>query len=72
VYFGVMYILNQCLGLMTPPVGAVLNVISTVGKMPMAKVVWGVWPFLLAQTGVMVLLIAVPDIVLVPLKWLTQ
>jgi len=72
VYFGVMYILNQCLGLMTPPVGAVLNVISTVGKMPMAKVVWGVWPFLLAQTGVMILLIAVPDIVLVPLKWLTQ
>ena len=72
VYFGVMYILNQCLGLMTPPVGAVLNVISTVGKMPMAKVVWGVWPFLLAQTGVMILLIAVPDIVLVPLKWLTH
>jgi TRAP transporter, DctM subunit len=60
VYFGVMYILNQCLGLLTPPVGAVLNVISTVGKMPMNKVVWGVWPFLLAETGVMALLSRLP------------
>ena len=72
VYFGVMYILNQCLGLMTPPVGAVLNVISTVGKMPMSKVVNGVWPFLLAETGVMVLLVIFPEIVLVPLKWLLR
>lgn len=38
MYFGVVYILNQCLGLITPPVGAVLNVISTIGKMPMNKV----------------------------------
>ncbi len=72
VYFGVLYILNQCLGLLTPPVGAVLNVISTVGKMPMNKVVWGVWPFLLAETGVMALLVVFPDIVLLPLKWMTR
>ena len=36
------------------------------------EVITGVWPFLMAQTGVMILLIAVPDIVLVPLKWLTH
>ena len=72
VYFGVVYILNQSLGLLTPPVGAVLNVISTVGKMPMNKVVQGVWPFLLAETGVMALLIAFPEIVLLPLKWMTR
>ena len=71
VYFGVMYIMNQCLGLITPPVGAVLNVISTIGKMPMNKVVKGVSPFLLAQTAVMFLLIAFPAIVLVPLHWMT-
>ena len=56
----------------TPPVGAVLNDISTVGKMPMNKVVWGVWPFLLAETSVMALLIAFPEIVLLPLKWMTR
>ena len=71
VYFGVMYIMNQCLGLITPPVGAVLNVISTIGKMPMNKVVTGVSPFLCAQMGVMFLLIAFPAIVEVPLAWMT-
>jgi tripartite ATP-independent transporter DctM subunit len=72
VYFGVLYILNQSLGLITPPVGAVLNVISTIGKMPMNKVAGGVLPFLVAQTTVLALLVIFPDIVLLPLKWMTQ
>ena len=71
VYFGVVYILNQCLGLITPPVGAVLNVISTIGKMPMNKVVGGVLPFLLAESVVMFLLVFFPSIVMVPLQWMT-
>ena len=70
VYFGVVYILNQCLGLITPPVGAVLNVICSIGRMPMNKVIVGVLPFLLAETAVLFLLIMFPDIVLVPLKFL--
>ncbi len=72
VYFGVMYILNQCLGLITPPVGAVLNVISSIGKMPMSKVVGGVAPFLLAESLVMVILILFPQLVLVPLSWMVK
>ena len=71
VYFGVVYILSQCLGLLTPPVGAVLNVISTVGKMPLSQVIWGVWPFLLAETAVLASLVAFPDIVIVPMRWMT-
>jgi tripartite ATP-independent transporter DctM subunit len=71
VYFGVVYILNQCLGLLTPPVGAVLNVISTVGRMPLTDVIRGVWPFLLAETIVMALLVLFPSLVLVPLRWMT-
>lgn len=72
VYFGVLYILNQCLGLITPPVGAVLNVISTIGKMPVSRVVVGVWPFLLAETAVMFLLVIFPEIILTPLAWMTR
>ena len=72
VYFGVLYILNQCLGLITPPVGAVLNVISTIGKMPVSKVVVGIWPFLLAETAVMFLLVIFPEIILTPLAWMTR
>ena len=71
VYFGVVYILSQCLGLLTPPVGAVLNVISTVGKMPLSQVIWGVWPFLLAETCVLAILVAFPDVVIVPMRWMT-
>lgn len=70
VYFGVMFIMNNCIGLITPPVGVVLNVVSGVGRIPLGRVTIGVWPFLLAQTIVLLLLVIFPDIVLVPARWL--
>jgi tripartite ATP-independent transporter DctM subunit len=72
VYFGVLYIINQSLGLLTPPVGSVLNVISTVGRMPMNRVVQGVWPFLASEIAVMFFLIFFPGVVLLPLQWMTR
>ena len=71
VYFGVLFIMNNTIGLITPPVGIVLNVVSGVSKIPLADVVRGCWPFLVAQTGVLFLLVLFPQLVLVPLKWLT-
>ncbi|MES5100271.1 TRAP transporter large permease subunit [Agrobacterium sp. BA1120] len=70
VYFGVMFIMNNCIGLITPPVGVVLNVVSGVGRIPLGKVTIGVWPFLSAQTIVLFLLVVFPDLVLVPARWL--
>jgi TRAP-type transport system large permease protein len=70
VYFGVMFIMNCCIGLITPPVGVVLNVVSGVGRVPLGKVVTGVTPFLLAQVLVLLLLVVFPDIVIVPAQWL--
>ncbi|MDP2121919.1 MAG: TRAP transporter large permease subunit [Hoeflea sp.] len=70
VYFGVMFVINTCIGLITPPVGIVLNVVSGVARVPLGKVIGGVWPFLLAQVGVLLLLVMFPELVLVPLKWL--
>ncbi|WP_343315844.1 TRAP transporter large permease subunit [Brucella sp. BE17] len=70
VYFGVMFIINNSIGLITPPVGIVLNVVSGVGRIPLGKVTIGVWPFLLAQTIVMFLLVVFPDLVMVPARWL--
>jgi TRAP-type transport system large permease protein len=70
VYFGVLFIMNTCIGLITPPVGVVLNVVSGVSKVPLGKVVWGVWPFLLSQIAVLFLLVLFPDLVLVPMNWL--
>ncbi|MBR3369793.1 MAG: TRAP transporter large permease subunit [Rhodobacteraceae bacterium] len=70
VYFGIIFVMTTCVGLLTPPVGVVLNVVSGVARVPLGKVIWGVLPFLAAQVGVLMVLIAFPELVLVPLQWL--
>ncbi|CAN7656983.1 MULTISPECIES: TRAP transporter large permease [Neorhizobium] len=70
VYFGVLFIMNNSIGLITPPVGVVLNVVSGVARIPLGKVTAGVWPFLIAETIVLFLLVLFPDLVLVPARWL--
>jgi len=69
VYFGVMFIMNNAIGLITPPVGTVLNVVCGVAKISMDDAFKGVLPFLLAQLAVLFLLVLFPSIVLVPLQW---
>ena len=69
VYFGVLFVLNGVIGLVTPPVGTVLNVVAGVGHMKMDQVARGVIPFLIADVIVLALLVAFPSIVLVPLKF---
>ena len=66
VYFGLMFILNCSIGLITPPVGTVLNVICGVGKVPMSAAVRGVWPFILAYALLLGLFILFPEIITVP------
>jgi len=72
VYFGVMFIMNNAIGLITPPVGTVLNVVCGVAKISMDEAFKGVLPFLLAQLAVLFLLVLFPSIVLVPLHWLMK
>jgi tripartite ATP-independent transporter DctM subunit len=69
VYFGVMFVINNAIGLITPPVGTVLNVASGVAKVPMEDVIRGVMPFMLAQLAVLFLMVLFPQLVMVPLGW---
>ena len=69
VYFGVLFIMNNAIGLITPPVGTVLNVVCGVARINMDRAFKGVLPFLLAQVVVLFLLVAFPPLVLVPMKW---
>lgn len=69
VYFGVLFIMNNAIGLLTPPVGTVLNVVAGVAREPLGAVARGVWPFLVAQLLVLLLLVLFPAIVMVPLSW---
>ena len=71
VYFGVLFIMNNAIGLITPPVGIVLNVMCGVAKISMKDLMQGLWPFLWAELIVLFLLVLFPDLVLVPLKWLS-
>jgi tripartite ATP-independent transporter DctM subunit len=69
VYFGVLFIINNAIGLITPPVGTVLNTVAGVGKVSMDVVTRGVMPFMLAQFAVMFLMVLFPQLVMVPARW---
>lgn len=69
VYFGVLFIINNSIGLVTPPVGTVLNVVAGVGRMRMDDVTRGVMPFMAVQFLVMFLMVLFPSIVMVPARW---
>ncbi len=69
VYFGVLFIMNNAIGLITPPVGTVLNVVAGVGRMKMDVVTKGVVPFMIAEFAVMFLMVFFPWLVTGPAKW---
>ncbi|WP_234197825.1 TRAP transporter large permease subunit [Pseudacidovorax sp. NFM-22] len=69
VYFGVLFIINNAIGLITPPVGTVLSTVAGVGKVSMDEVTKGVWPFMVAQFAVMFLMVFFPALVIVPARW---
>lgn len=70
VYFGVLFIINNSIGLITPPVGTVLNVVAGVGRIKMDDVTRGVLPFMLAEFAVMFLMVLFPSLVTAPMRWL--
>ena len=69
VYFGFMFIYVGCIGLITPPVGTVLNVVSSIARVNLDTVIKGMLPFLLAETLLMFLLVLFPALVIVPARW---
>ena len=62
IQFGIMVVLNCGIGLLTPPVGAVLFIGSAVGKTPMEKVVKATLPFYLCMIITLLLITFIPDI----------
>lgn len=68
VYFGVMFMINCSIGLITPPVGVVLNTVAGVGRLKMDQVIVGVLPFMLAQFLLMFLLVLFPQLVMTPAR----
>jgi TRAP-type transport system large permease protein len=69
VYFGVLFVINNAIGLITPPVGTVLNAVAGAGRVSMDAVTRGVLPFMLAQLAVLFLMVLFPALVMVPASW---
>ncbi|MCA3630384.1 MAG: TRAP transporter large permease subunit, partial [Methylobacterium sp.] len=70
IYFGVLFIMNNAIGLITPPVGIVLNVVAGVARVSMTDVIRGINPFLIAQSIVLFLLVLWPPLVMAPFRLL--
>ncbi|MNG33483.1 DctM-like transporter [compost metagenome] len=64
-----MFVLVGSIGLITPPVGTVLNVVCGVAKISLESATRGVWPFLLTYLLLLSLLVAVPEVVTVPAQF---
>ncbi len=60
--FAMMLVLNLTIGMITPPVGPVLFVIATVGKLRMEALARAVLPLLAAELAVLLLVILVPAV----------
>lgn len=74
-YFACLMNFNLCIGLITPPVGVVLYVAMDASKdgekLSVGPVVKHLLPFLVVEFGLLFLMIFVPQLITVPLKWLT-
>ena len=70
VYFGLMFVLNGAIGLITPPVGTVLNVVAGVGRLSLHQVIKGVNPFLFTYIVILAAFVAFPQIVTAPVAWM--
>jgi len=69
-YFGVLFMMNNAIGLITPPVGTVLNVVSGVARVELDSVIKGMMPFLVTETILLFLFVLFPQLVTVPATWL--
>lgn len=64
VQFGVMVVLNLMIGMVTPPVGLCLFIVSTIGRVSLEKVSWAALPMIAICLLVLMLVVFVPGLTL--------
>ncbi len=64
LYFGLLFVLNLVIGMMTPPVGVLLFVMCGITRISITELIHNVWPYIGVQYGVLALCVAFPPIVL--------
>ncbi|MCQ2444135.1 MAG: TRAP transporter large permease [Mailhella sp.] len=69
-HFGLIFILNLGIGVITPPVGTVLYVICGIGNITLPALVRNLLPFLVVEFGMLLLLTVFPKLSLIPMGWM--
>ena len=64
ITFGILIVLNCGIGLLTPPVGTVLFITSSVAKVPVEKLIKAAWPFYICLLAALMLITFVPALTL--------
>lgn len=64
VHFGVLIVVNSMIGLITPPYGILLFVISAVSKIPLTEIIGEIWAFLIVLLAALMVMILFPEMVL--------
>jgi len=64
VHFGVLIVVNSMIGLITPPYGILLFVISAVSKIPLTEIIGEIWAFLVVLLAALMVMILFPEMVL--------
>jgi tripartite ATP-independent transporter DctM subunit len=64
VHFGVVAVVNCMIGLITPPYGILLFVITAVSRISLADIIREIWPFLGALLAALLCMVLLPDMVL--------
>ncbi|TIL37864.1 MAG: TRAP transporter large permease subunit, partial [Mesorhizobium sp.] len=64
VHFGVMVVVNIMLGLVTPPYGLLLFIMTRIAEVPLRDLVHDVMPFLYAMIAALMLITFFPSLVL--------
>ncbi|KAF1689430.1 TRAP transporter large permease [Pseudoxanthomonas taiwanensis] len=62
IHFGLVLVLTGGLGLVTPPVGSVLFIGTSIGKVTVGQVMKTIWPFWLAGLGVLLVVALFPEL----------
>lgn len=64
VHFGIVAVVNIMLGLITPPYGLLLFVMTSIARQPLRAIVRDITPFLIAMLVMLMVITFVPDLVL--------
>ena len=69
-HFGLIFILNLGIGVITPPVGTVLYVVCGIGNIKLPALVKNLLPFIVVEFMMLILITVFPKLSLIPMNWL--